>query len=82
MALLSSPQAVAQTAKTIGEEYDNVIKGAQTITAFGPDLFGEGVNLKDGSTSFSATDISIRTNSGLPMTIGRSYGVNVRDIDQ
>jgi RHS repeat-associated protein len=79
---LATSQAGAQTAKTISEEYDNAIKGAQTITAFGPDLFGEGVNLKDGTTSFSATDISVRTNSGLPMTIGRSYGVNARDIDQ
>jgi len=82
MALFSSLQASAQTAKSIREEYDTVIKGAQTITAFGPDLFGEGVNLKDGTTSFSATDISVRTNSGLPMTIGRTYGVNARDIDE
>lgn len=75
-------QAHAQTAKTIAEEYDKVIKSAQTITAFGPDLFGEAVNLKDGDTSFSATDVSVRTNSGLPVTIGRSYGVNTRDIDE
>jgi RHS repeat-associated protein len=71
----------AQTAKSITEEYDNAIKAAQTVTAFGPDLFGEAVNLKDGTTSFSATDVSLRTNSGLPVSIGRSYGVNSRDTD-
>jgi hypothetical protein len=74
-------QVCAQTSKTIQEEYDNAIKGVQTITALGPELFGEAVNLKDGATTFSATDVSVKTNSGLPMTIGRSYGVNSKDTD-
>ncbi len=75
-------QSQAQTARTATEEYADIVKGAQTITALGPDLFGEAVNLKDGNTSFSATDVSIPTNSGLPLSIGRSLGVNSRDADR
>ncbi|MDX1998642.1 MAG: RHS repeat-associated core domain-containing protein [Thermoanaerobaculia bacterium] len=80
--LLVAPAAPAQTTKSLFEEYDHTIKAAQTITAFGPELFGEAVNLKDGTTTFSATDVSLRTNSGLPVAIVRSLGINSRDIDQ
>ena len=79
---LWAPQAVAQTAKSIIEDYDNTIKASRTITAFGPELFGEQVSLKDGATSFGATDVSLRLNSGLPMTVGRSLGMNSRDVDE
>ena len=81
-ALALASRVEAQTAKTITEDYDNVIKAGQTVTALGPNLFGEAVNLRDGTTSFSATDVSLPTNSGLPVAVGRSYGVNSRDIDQ
>ncbi|MEQ1513210.1 MAG: RHS repeat-associated core domain-containing protein [Lysobacteraceae bacterium] len=81
MAFAVSGLAHAQTARTASEEYDDIIKGTQTITALGPDLFGEAVNLKDGATSFSATDVSIPTNSGLPLSIGRHLGINSRDAD-
>lgn len=79
--LLAAFGVQAQTAKTISQDYDNAIKAAQTITALGPDLFGESVDLKEGRTSFGATDVSVRTNSGLPLMVGRSLGINSRDID-
>jgi hypothetical protein len=41
IALLSGAQANARTARTVAKEYDTAIKGAQTIAASGPDLFGE-----------------------------------------
>lgn len=81
-ALILSVQAQAQTTRSVQQEYDDTIKAAQTVTALGPDLFGEAVDLKDGTTSFSAVDVSLPTNSGLSVAVGRSYGVNARDIDQ
>ncbi|WP_257387684.1 RHS repeat domain-containing protein [Tahibacter caeni] len=74
-------QAHAQTATSIRDEYARDISSAQTVAAFGPDLFGESVNLKDGVTSFSATDVTAATNSGLPVAVGRTLGVNAMDVD-
>lgn len=74
-------QAHAQTARSIRDEYANVLGAAQTLTAYGPNLFGESVNLKDGVTSFSATDVAVRTNSGLPLALTRTLGINAADID-
>jgi hypothetical protein len=34
--------AHAQTTKSFLQEYDNTIKGAETVSVIGPDLFGEG----------------------------------------
>jgi RHS repeat-associated protein len=75
-------RAQAQTAVSASDEYDRVITGAQTIATLGPDLFGESVNLKDGSTSFATTDVRIPTTSGLPLAIGRQLGVNTKDADK
>lgn len=79
---LATGQATAQTTKTIREEYSHALKAAETVSAFGPELFGESVNLKDGVTSFNATDVAAKTNSGLPLMVGRSLGINARDIDE
>lgn len=58
------------------ESYDNRVKGAQTLAVLGPDLFGEQVNLFDGNTEFKVTDISVATNSGMPLTLGRKLKVS------
>jgi len=73
--------AQAQTNRTIEEGYDDVLKTAQTIATLGPDLFGEQVNLQDGATVFQATDVAVKTNSGLPMSVGRVLSISTRDID-
>lgn len=80
--MLVTSSAAGQTAKTIQDEYANAIKSAENIAAFGPELFGEEVNLKDGVTTFSAVDVTAKLNSGLPMAIGRSLGINARDVDE
>ncbi len=58
-----------------GQEYGNRIKSRQTISALGPDLFGEQVNLFDGTTSFSATDIDLPGNNALPVAVKRKLAV-------
>ena len=78
---LMSLAASAQTARSIDDEYANAIKHAQTVATLGDDLFGEQVSLKDGVTSFSATDVTVKTNSGLPMSVGRTLSVTAKDLD-
>lgn len=63
------------------ESYDNRVKGAQTLAVLGPDLFGEQVNLFDGNTEFKVTDISVATNSGMPLTLGRKLKVSSDRLD-
>lgn len=80
--LLASVSVSAQTTRAIADEYDDVIKGAQVRGGSSSSMFGESVNLKDGTTSFSHVDVSVPTNSGLALTIGRSLGVSTRDADK
>ncbi|MBL8297705.1 MAG: RHS repeat-associated core domain-containing protein [Rhodanobacteraceae bacterium] len=80
--VLGSASAWAQTTKAIEDNYEERIEGVRTIAQSGPDLFGDSVNLKDGKTSFNVTDISIPTNSGLPVSLSRTLAVNARDMDK
>ena len=80
-ATLYSTMASAQTSRSATEGYEDLIKAAQTVTANGPDLFGEQVNLQDGATSFRATDVAVHLTSGLPMALGRKLGINAKDYD-
>lgn len=43
------------------------------ITALGPDLFGDKLNLYNGSFSFEHTDISLPGNSALPVALTRTH---------
>ena len=72
----------AQTARSVADGYEDNIKGTRTVAALGDDLFGEEVNLKDGATSFRHVDVSVPTNSGLSVSVGRVLGINARDYDQ
>ncbi|WP_407471985.1 hypothetical protein ABFU69_21005 [Xanthomonas campestris pv. campestris] len=53
------------------EEYGNRLKYAELVEPLKGDIFGESVNLYDGSVSFSATELSLTGNNGLPVSIGR-----------
>ena len=67
--------AVASAQVEWGQEYANRIKNRQTPAALGPDLFGDEVNLFDGTVSFSATDIDIPGNSALPVRVARRLSI-------
>ena len=63
------------------QPYDKQIKNRQTLASFGPDLFGDHVDLQSGALSFSATDISIPGNNALPVELKRSIDIsNQKDV--
>ncbi|MEO8010671.1 MAG: hypothetical protein ABI650_03395, partial [Dokdonella sp.] len=68
--------------ETVIESYDNALKGVQTIDMLGADLFGEETNLSNGATAFAAVDVSLATNSGLPVSVGRKLVLNTLGVDE
>lgn len=56
-----------------GEEYAKRIKATEAISPLGDDVFGDRINLFNGTASFSVTDISLPGNSALPVELVRSY---------
>ncbi len=75
-----SPAALAQGGKALWEEYDKHIHSRTAVTALGPDLFGDNVDLASGALSFSATDVSVPGNNALPVQVGRSLKVTNRGV--
>lgn len=63
----------AQIVPTWRQEYDKRLKYGDLVEPLKGEIFGEQVNLYDGSISFKATDVSIPGNGSLTMTLGRSY---------
>ncbi|NEL79455.1 MAG: wall associated protein, partial [Xanthomonas perforans] len=59
------------------EEYDKLIHNRQALTALGPTLFGDQVDLYSGTLSFSNVDVDVPGNS-LAISIGRSLTVTNR----
>ena len=47
-------------------------KAEDAVTPYGTDLFGDQINLYDGSLQFNQTDLTIKGNSDLPVTLSRS----------
>lgn len=53
-------------------EYGNRLKYGEMVKPIEGEIFGEQINLYDGSVSFAATDISLPGNSDIPLSLGRS----------
>lgn len=68
----TDPQRLA-AGKEPWEEYGKFISNQIAVTALGPDLFGDEVNLANGALSFSATDVSLPGNSKLPVAVRRTF---------
>ncbi len=64
----------AQIVPTWRQEYDKRLKYGDLVEPLKGEIFGEQVNLYDGSISFKATDVSIPGNGGLAVSLSRSYG--------
>lgn len=75
LGLIGLSTAQAQEGKRPWEEYDQLIQKNTAITALGPTLFGDAVDLASGSLSFSATDVSLPGNNGLPVAFSRKLVV-------
>ena len=73
--LLAMPAALAQTGKAPWEEYGKRLKASEEVSPLGPNLFGDNVSLSNGALSFSVTDVSLPGNSGLAVSLSRTYRV-------
>ena len=60
------------------EEYNKKIQPTSVVSPLAGNVFGESVNLYDGSASFHATDIDIPGNNALPVRLSRSFDVKNR----
>lgn len=68
---LISLNALSQTEKSIYADQVNLIKAPNAVSKLGMDLFGDKANLFNGSLEFVQTDVSLRGNSPLPVSVGR-----------
>ncbi len=68
LCVLASP---ASRAESIYSEQDKLIRGGDSIGTLGNDLFGDKVNLYNGTLEFTQTDVSLPGNNALPVSVGR-----------
>jgi len=68
----------AQVAANAFVDYEKRIKSAEMVSPLKDDLFGESVNLHNGATEFTATDVSLAGNNSLPVRISRRFKVDVK----
>lgn len=61
----------AQAQHSVFSELDKSIKAPAAVAKYGPDIFGDKVNLYNGGLSFSQTDVSLPGNSNIPVSAGR-----------
>lgn len=77
MLTLSFSVAAADSgAIAYGEGVIGPQKNATSLTALGPDLFGEQVNTYTGGLGFSQTDLSLPGNDSLPVNVTRHLAVD------
>jgi YD repeat-containing protein len=67
---LVSIEAHAQVDTSFEEQY-KLIRAPKAFSSLGPDLAGDSINLYNGSLSFAQTDVSLRGNNTLPVSVGR-----------
>ncbi len=60
---------------SIYDERGKLLRGSESISWLGPDLFGDQAKLYAGSLEFVQTDISLPGNSALPVDISRRFTV-------
>lgn len=74
-ATLAPSSALSSGPVRFWEDYEKQIKTRSAITALGPDLFGDEVDLYTSSLSFRHTDITLPGNDSLPVTVTRVLSV-------
>ena len=71
--LLFATTAVhAQSTTTFAEQYKQ-IQAPNAVASIGSDLFGDQVNLYNGKLEFVQTDVSLKGNNALPVSVGRRF---------
>lgn len=71
VALLLLPQIGQAQILSTHLTYDDEVKKARNFTALDDSLFGDKINLQDGSLSFTQDDVVVSTNSQLKLSFGR-----------
>ena len=51
--------------------YEELLRRTKNVAPLDESLFGDKINLQDGSLAFSQTDVSLSTNSRLAVSFGR-----------
>lgn len=69
-------------AQSVIDQYNRSVKTSMEVAPLGEDAFGEQVSLLDGALSFRQVDVSVKLNSGIPMTIGRTFSIQEQTPDQ
>lgn len=67
--------AVAQVSTHI--TYEDNIRNSRKFSALDDNMFGDKISLQDGALSFAYTDVSVPTNSGLRVAIGRKLATRI-----
>jgi hypothetical protein len=74
--LLCCVNAYSQTANpSILTEQGKLIRAPEALATLGTDLFGDKVNLYNGTLEFIQTDVSLPGNNSLPVSIGRRTSI-------
>ena len=73
LAAVLLPAGSALASKGVWEEYEKLIKAAETVGTVGPDQFGEQINFQRGGFSLRVTDVSIPGNNALPVAFSRTF---------
>jgi hypothetical protein len=55
------------------DEYNKLIQQRSTIDAFGAEGFGDKISLNDGSLEIIQTDVDLRGNNAIPVTVSRRF---------
>ena len=63
--------SAASTSESIYTESGKLTRADEAVTSLGPDLFGDKVNLYNGTVEFVQNDFAIPGNSALPMGVSR-----------
>jgi RHS repeat-associated protein len=71
----------AQNSMAWGEEYARKVNASQAIDPLRDAYTGESINLYDGTTTFSTTDILIPGNSRLPVQLSRTWDLRNEGIE-
>ncbi|GJI96014.1 hypothetical protein RugamoR57_27320 [Duganella caerulea] len=74
--------SVASADTTIPAELSDTIKAPNAVAKFGPDLFGDKVNLYNGTLIFAQTDVRLDGIGAIPLTVGRTLTVGKSNVGQ
>lgn len=74
--------ACESNAQMTADELSQAIKSPNAVAKIGVDLFGDQINLYNGSLQFNQLDVSLRGNSALPVSVGRRFVTGIYSVSR